>query len=489
MAERNARSNLPEYQNTGQPLATFAALVSMLGIFFGITACKKQAVLPTNPPVHVASGPQDPDLTVKAAGYRGRSFSGPMYIPRTSPVEDGTTLYSVVYQHGVNVISKETTVRDLVAIHPDGGFVFRPSAKQIAQLKPGSIVLLSGLALRTVVAVQKRSDGFLLKTAPAKITDAIRSGRLEGTYRIDFSQMQKKAPEGAEFDVNFSGYNYHVKFTPATDRINVHATIKFGGSQGVLAYEGDGYLGNFASTIRMQLKNGEVTNLDFINSDIAGQINLKWYAAATDSMKAGTAPKITSWPAELLKNPALSRAAYHLPIVLGDVPFDLRLSLGFSFISDFTSKNSVIEGGKLVQYRGNGGFSLLNGQTHPSGSFTVDGTVTDHDDRVVSAGPVGFTAATEAPRLELAMGWPPSPTPAVAYLNFVTSYGIVTNGQASQVPCQTNIMAFSVNAGDAYTSPDSFAKWSTTPVGSSPSVSLWAKTAKSASAHGRVCPG
>ena len=107
--------------------------------------------------------------------------------------------------------------------------------------------------------------GYLLKTGPAKITDAIKDGRLEGRYKIDFSRMQGArtvAQGAAEFDVDFGGYNYHVKFTPGNDRIDVQATIKFGGSQGTLAYEGVGYLSNFVSTIKMQIKDGQLTNLE-----------------------------------------------------------------------------------------------------------------------------------------------------------------------------------------------------------------------------------
>ena len=75
--------------------------------------------------------------------------------------------------------------------------------------------------------------------------------------------------------------------------------------------------------------------------------------------------KITSWPAELLKSGLLSKAAYHVPILVGAVPFDLRISLGFSFIPAFTSKNSVVEGSKLIKYSGSGGFIFSNGQTRP----------------------------------------------------------------------------------------------------------------------------
>jgi hypothetical protein len=292
----------------------------------------------------------------------------------------------------------------------------------------------------------------------------------------------------ADFDVDFGGYNYHVKFTPGEDRIDVRATIKFGGSQGTLAYEGVGYLSNFVSAVKMQIRDGEVTNLSFTNSDLSGQAELKWFAVATDAMKPGSTAKITSWPAELLKSAPLSKAAYHVPILVGAVPFDLRISLGFSFIPALTSKNSVVEGNKLIKYSGNGGFVFSNGQTRPSGTINVQGEVAGQDNRVVAAGPVGFTAAAEAPRLELIMGWPPSAMLAAGYLNVIASYGIVTNGMASPIPCQTNIMAFSVNAGSAYSSPNTFADWFGTATGITSSVTLWQKTTKSAGAVGLMCP-
>ena len=435
-----------------------------------------------------SAGPQDPNLRVSAKGYHGNHFSGGVYIPRSSPVEEGTTAYNVTYQDGVTVVGKDDTMRHLVKIGQDGSYLFDSSASQIAGLKSGSVLLLSGLALRTVVDVQKTAAGYSLKTAPAMITDAIKDGRLEGTFKIDFSRMQARRSGVADFDVDFSGYDYHVKFTPRNDRIDIQATIKFADSQGALAYEGVGYLSNFVSTIRMQIKDGEVTNLEFTNSNLTGQLELKWYAVANDAMKPGAIAKITSWPAELLKSALLSRAAYHIPILVGAVPFDLRMSLGFSFIPAFTSKNSVVEGSKLIKYSGSGGFSLSNGLTRPAGSMNVQGNVTEHDNRVVAAGAVGFTAATEAPRLELTLGWPPATAPVAGYLNFVASYGTVTNGMVNPTPCQTNIMAFSVNAGPAYTSPNTFATWLEPPTGAASSVSLWSKTIKSGGAAGRMCP-
>jgi hypothetical protein len=445
-----------------------------------LSSCSRRAAFQAGVP----TGPHDPDLVVPAGGYRGNHFRGPIYIPRASPINDGTTAYSVTYQDGVTVLSREDTRRHLLGIQRDGSYIFDASSAQIANLQPGSVLLLSGLALCTVDSVEKNGDRYLLKTVPAKITDAIRQGRLEGVYKIDFSRLKKRGV--AEFDVIFGGYNYHVEFTPADDRILIRASIKFASTQGALAYEGVGYLSNFVSRLRMEINDSQVEKLSFVNSALGGQVELKWFAVANSAMKTGSVAEITSWPAELLKSAALSKAAYHVPILVGPVPFDLKISLGFSFIPAFTSKNSVVEGSKLIKYSGSGGFILADGATRPIGSLDVQADVNERDSQVIAAGPVGFTAATEAPRVDLALGWPPNPSPVAGYLNFVTSYGIVTNGMASQTPCQTNIMAFSANAGPAYTSPDTFAKW--LPMGGSP-VPLWQKTLKSAGAAGKMCPG
>jgi hypothetical protein len=429
-------------------------------------------------------GPHDPDLAIPAGGFHGNHFRGPVYLPRFSAMDNGTTVYNVTYQDGVKVLSREDTIHHLTGIQRDGKYLFDAGATKIADLQADDVLLMSGLALVTVVNVEKTDNGYTVETAPAKITDAIKDGLLGGVYTIDFSKMQKRGQQ--DFDVDFGGYDYHAKFSPANDRLDVQAIIKFAGDQGALAYEGVGYLSNFVSRVRMQIQDGQVTNLSFINSDLNGQIELKWFAVANEAMKAGSVAKITSWPAELLKSAPLSRAVYNVPILLGAIPFDLKISLGFSFIPEFTSKNSVVEGSKVIKYNGSGGFALANGATRPIGSMNVQADISAQDSRVVAAGPVGFTAATEAPRVDLAMGWPPQGAPVAGYFNFVTSYGIVTNGLASEAPCQTNILGFSVNAGPAYTSPNTFATW--VPLGGSP-VSLWQKTFKSAGASGKGCPG
>src|ERR1700761_3184237 len=89
-------------------------------------------------------GPHDPDLVVPAGGYHGNHFRGPFYAPRYSALGDGTTLYSVTYQDGVTVLSKDEISHHLLNIQRDGTYVFDGSATKIGSLKPGSVLVLSG---------------------------------------------------------------------------------------------------------------------------------------------------------------------------------------------------------------------------------------------------------------------------------------------------------------------------------------------------------
>ena len=57
----------------------------------------------------------------------------------------------------------------------------------------------------------------------------------------------------------------------------------------------------------------------------------------------------------------------------------------------------MVEGSKLIKYSGSGGFNFSDGQTKPTGTVNVQGSVTGQDNRVLALGPVGFTAATRRP--------------------------------------------------------------------------------------------
>ena len=92
-------------------MRTSILAIGPVAVLLLLSSCRK----PGNPneTAAPAASPQDPDLQVSAGGYHGHHFSGPAYIPRSSSLGDGTTVYNVTYQHGVTVLSKEETMRHL----------------------------------------------------------------------------------------------------------------------------------------------------------------------------------------------------------------------------------------------------------------------------------------------------------------------------------------------------------------------------------------
>ena len=153
-------------RTTDRKLVLKIMLVGSVSLFMLLSSCTKQATRKEIPAASPA-GPQDPDLNVSASGYHGKHFTGPLYIPRSSPMENGTTAYNVTYQDGVTVVSKDDTMRHLVSIDRDGNYLFDSSASQIAKLRTGSVVLLSGLALRTVVDLQQDRQRLLAQDGPS----------------------------------------------------------------------------------------------------------------------------------------------------------------------------------------------------------------------------------------------------------------------------------------------------------------------------------
>ena len=99
------------------PVARLFIVTGSVAALLLMSSCKKHPT-PDETTAPSASGSRDPNLSVTAGGYHGNHFSGPIYIPRASPMEDGTTAYEVTYQDGVTVISNcnrhDTWVKTLV---------------------------------------------------------------------------------------------------------------------------------------------------------------------------------------------------------------------------------------------------------------------------------------------------------------------------------------------------------------------------------------
>jgi hypothetical protein len=401
-----------------------------------------------------------------------------MIATRFGELKDATTAYEVKYTQETVVVSNQDVRTHLLKMSDDGAtFDFDASSGQLRDLKVGSVMLLSGVALRKVTEVVQKGPGIQIRTGPAQLTDAIQNGKIEAKFDVNFGSFHSNPAltgkahnpfaivpvvyaetteteilSGAtDFTVTIQPFTYKVKFTPVPGQLNIDMRIDLvSAAQGFLSVTGKGFLKNFQSTAQMLVQDRAMSNFNFSNSGLSGEIEFSW---AAGNAVAGPITRLASWPQETLKNLILKNAAFKIPFMVGPIPFNLKFSAGVTFIPGFTSKNGLCKGSLKVSFGGDGGFLVTHGQTSPSGAVSESGQLLPSSS-ILSLGPVGFTVAVEMPRIELALGLNPFTLIPAAYLNAVTSYGIVTNGVMGMpmplvgaIPCQTHSLVFALNAG------------------------------------------
>ncbi|GAC1701892.1 MAG: hypothetical protein NVS9B4_06080 [Candidatus Acidiferrum sp.] len=437
-------------------------------------------------------------------------------------IKDAAKVYEVKYTPETLVIGEDAVKKQLRKMSDDGAtFDFNSSSEEAKNLKPGSVLLLSGVALRKVTEVMQTGEGIEVKTDPAELTDAIQNGKIEAKYDVDFGSVQSnpvfadnvrdpfslmpiayadttqsQVLSGAtDFDVRLDPFTYKVKFTPSPNQLNIQMSIEVTDSHGVLKVNGKGYLKNFHSTVQMLIQDSKVSDFNFNNSGLSGEMEFSWQAA---NAVAGPMTKLASWPQEVLKNVLARGAAFRIPFMIGPIPFTLKFTTGVSFTPAFSSKNGLCKGSVKVSFSGDGGFQVSHGSASPVGSVSQTGDV-DPASAIVSLGPVGFTVAIELPRIELDLGINPFGLVPGAFLNVVSSYGSVAGGAAlggvgglvGMMPCQTHFLDLTINAGmTAQPSPTmlaSFASFLGTAPKAKISTLLFEKKLKTPGKSGMMC--
>lgn len=440
-----------------------------------------------------------------------------MVTTRFGPLKDATTAYEVKYTPQTVVMSNEAVVSHLRKMSDDGAtFDFDSSSDEVRNLKPGSVLLLSGVALRKVTGVVQTGGGIEVRTDPAQLTDAIQDGKIEARYDVNFGSLHSNPVLSSKvrspfalipvtyadtvesqilsgvtnFSVTISPFTYKVKFTPAPEKLNIEMSIGVEDAQGVLTVEGKGFLKNFHSTVEMLVQDGQMSDFNLSDSDLGGEMEFSW---AASNAVSGPMTKLASWPQEVLKNVLLRNAAFRVPFMVGPIPFTLKFTAGVTFTPAFTSKNGLCKGSVKVSFGGDGGLTVTHGQTSPSGSVSESGQI-DPATRILSLGPVGFTVAIEMPRISLDLGLNPFALVPAAYVNVVGSYGTVTYGVVAMpmpaigaLPCQTNTLALAMNAGVSVSTTSAFSSFFGFGPKASMSTALYKKTLKEPGPNGVMC--
>ncbi len=108
------------------------------------------------------------------------------YLRTVQPIE--AKKFAVTWTPATVSISREAALRTLLAVSRDGGsFTFDSSEPMLAQLRPGSILFVWGVALRKVTAVEAGATQTVVRTTLAALQEAIAEGDIEFDHNASLS--------------------------------------------------------------------------------------------------------------------------------------------------------------------------------------------------------------------------------------------------------------------------------------------------------------
>jgi hypothetical protein len=118
---------------------------------------------------------------------RGDSASLQQYLKTVDTVK-GATL-KVTWASRTVRLDRAEAIRSLRRVSRDGArFTFAANEPKLQQLKPGSILLVWGVALRKVTAIEPHGAVVVVQTDPAALGEAIQSGRIAWKAPVAFPQ-------------------------------------------------------------------------------------------------------------------------------------------------------------------------------------------------------------------------------------------------------------------------------------------------------------
>jgi hypothetical protein len=333
--------------------------------------------------------------------------------------------FDVTFKPATVVIDPDTTRKTFQAISDDGAiFVFDSSAPLIRKLQPGSVMLLQGLAMRKVVAVENRGDSVVIATEQATLTDAIETGHIHWDAPISFAGatassgttdsnrslasvagmaltpawigLPAVAPialiatppdtsSGSEGDWKFSA-----KATRESGQLNLDV-----GAHGALDgldvdVKAHGHVQSFGLMTNIEISHGVVEQFQYVARNLKGDVTIDFVATKKgDGMLK---------PLEM-KMPG----AFEMPMPIGGIPFVLSIGETIIIRPALSAKNEVAEGHFKINYGGGQGFSLSGSTMSPQGQ--PDGTNEITSSSSLGLAPFAYIVGFAMPRIELSLGF------------------------------------------------------------------------------------
>jgi len=371
-------------------------------------------------------------MVMFACGKGESSGSGDGKSASTPKSSDGAkatgSVTGLTYAPGVVQMERREALASLKQISHTGALLlFAGNNSTIASLKPGSVLLITGLMAKKVLASQEDDGDIGVLTEPAALTDVVQDGHIKYDYPVRFASgaviNTALAPEPSSSE-NFAnnlfvrtayaasppdvadapsapltktfevkGWTVEVTANPEDSRVKMRVKASKKGNGFSATVIGDGYLQNFDAGGDLTVEHGKVEQLEMINRKLNGTMNFTW------SVKLDVADR----PFQNVKIDIPVMINIPLAPVLGGLPFFLAIDGAVLIKPGFGGAEEISYGEFRITYDGTQHFKIHEGTVDPEGN--VSGTVELLKwGNLTKIAPVGMVVAFAAPKIELTFG-------------------------------------------------------------------------------------
>jgi len=233
--------------------------------------------------------PAEGENSTLGGGNSGNSHStgsGPAPMePHSEGVFNATFTEATVYFESMDDVISMDEVKQV--------YQFKKASQKAQELKPGSILLLHGKALRKVAKVLEEGNAIVVETGDATLDELIKDGTIEWTTAVNFGsvlrskslvkmqignqlyQPTSQTESGASFDIKIGDYRYVVSLEAAGDSMNAKLEVeRFIGSTVAGRFKAEGNISGFSSSNQIEYSNSRLTNFSNKNKNLKGDLTL-----------------------------------------------------------------------------------------------------------------------------------------------------------------------------------------------------------------------
>jgi hypothetical protein len=331
--------------------------------------------------------------------------------------------YDVTYKPSATVIDDQTMTAHLLAGDETSlEYRFRSGAAAVAQLKPGDVVIFSGLALRKVVNVSTASGQIVVQTEEASLDQAIRDGTVAWRYPVKWlalpasaytaaagagSGLQVAAIQGFDaagqpvanaalppeisFKGTIEGWEVTLKLKPTAARLEIDLTGKRVAGVAQASVTAKGWISTFTQESVITYEEGALDRVAVKSTGLTGEMELRWAALAPDG-SALTSIVQFQLPLEI-----------PIPLRVGPIPVKLKIKASLQVVPELRVYQASSGGSWKVTYRSDQGFEWQDGAANASGGLHNANVDRSADLGSAGYGPVGFGLGVEYPRVEVSV--------------------------------------------------------------------------------------